>query len=131
MALRVVVGVGIQVEPDDREAVPLVKRDRVFVAGLRLQNDHPRSGILCGLLDGPHQACAKALAARGFVKNADVADAIALVPALRGALHIAEPNNRHDLKEQQRLYFQTARWLLTIRSVSLSGHLLNGSCRYN
>ena len=49
MALRVVVGVGIQVEPDDREAVPLVKRDRVFVAGLRLQNDHPRSGILCGL----------------------------------------------------------------------------------
>lgn len=86
MIFGVGVGIGIQVEADDVKSVLFVECNGAFVAGLSLQNDHPRAGGFRRFQNGVHQRGSDALAALGIVEHADVADAEAVVPTFRGTL---------------------------------------------
>ena len=104
MLFWVRIGIGIQVKPDDLKAIPAVKRDRVFVAGLRFQHDHPRPGGLRRPLDGLHQRRADAALPPGRVKHADIADPEPVVPGFGRALDEPEQLAALERAECDRLF---------------------------
>ena len=87
MPFRVGIGVGVQVQADDRKTVLAVKRNGVFVAGLRFQNRHAGAAAGSFSQDGIHQQRTNAAAAPCFIQNTDVADAVAVVPPFRRPLY--------------------------------------------
>ena len=85
-ALRVLVGIGIQVKANHGKTVAEVKTDGGGVAALCLQHSH--AGTMC-LRNGNHmfqQSAANAAAAKRF-HHQKVCDAKAVVSAFRAALH--------------------------------------------
>ena len=103
MPLWIGVGVSVQIKADDRKAVPAIKCNRGFVAGLRFQNDHPRAkGFRRGLY-GSHQHGADPALARRAVKHADIADAETVVPALRRALDVSDQVSALKRAERNRV----------------------------
>ena len=89
MPLRIVIRVGVQVKTDHLEAVLPVKRDRVLAAGLRFEDDHPRSGGRRCDLDCVQQFRSDAAAALCVFEHTDIAYPKSVVPALRRAFNIA------------------------------------------
>ena len=88
MPLRIVIRVGVQVKTDHLEAVLPVKRDRVLVAGLRFEDDHPRAR--CRRFLYGEQYGSDAATAPRVLEHADIAYQEAVVPSLRRALDIAD-----------------------------------------
>lgn len=88
VGLRVVIGVGVQVEADDLKPALPIKGNGPLVAGLCLQHRHPHGGrLLQHLL---HQGGGHAAAPVLLLKNAQIADAPSVVPRLRRALRNAQ-----------------------------------------
>lgn len=87
VGLRVVIGVGIQVEADDLKPALPIKGNGPLVAGLCLQHRHPHGAASSSIFS---TARCQRRSAVLLLKNAQIADAATVVPRLRRALRNAQ-----------------------------------------